>query len=287
LQKIYLPTLSASDNPGWQFSHLAVATNTYQKEIETSEFLIMDVELYRYEFSLGYQWDDWRVTAKTPIISFQSGALDSVIDQFHDLLQLPEGGRRLTANDKINLVYMRNGLVVFSQDFRDSGLGDIAVSLTRHISQQNNITSEISIGVEIPTGNRAVFGGGGGIDYALWLTHIRELNPSVMVYGLFGLSYLDANEFVEQFQTKSVSFSQVGIEYSFTHSIIFILQLDMHSAIIKDSALNAFGSSLQMQGGFKLKSWLKHYDVDFFVAEDIKVGSSPDVAFGMRFVKKH
>ena len=287
LQRFYLPTLNPSENSGWQSSHLFLATNTYQRDASPSEFLEMDVEMYRYDLSIGYQWDQWRLTATTALISYQSGALDEVIDSFHQFFNLPEGGRPNNPNDRINLDYRKNGLVVFSQDFRDSGLGDLAISLSKKIWATDTAATEISVGVELPAGELSVYGDNSGVDTAFWITHNWIINPTMSVFGLLGRSYLETGGIFNDQIKDYVKFLQFGCEYRITEQVSAVVQFDFHSPIIKDSTLNALGKSAQIQTGFKVSDWVEGYDVDLFVSEDIKIGSAPDVSFGLGFTKRY
>jgi len=61
LQAYYLPALGFSSQPGWQYSHTLFITNTFQTETINNETLVIDVENYRYDFSIAYQQNNWRL----------------------------------------------------------------------------------------------------------------------------------------------------------------------------------------------------------------------------------
>ena len=61
----------------------------------------------------------------------------------------------------------------------------------------------------------------------------------------------------------------------------------MHSALINNSSLTAFGNSLQMQVGLQFSNLIKKHNLDLFFAEDIKPGSAPDITFGARLSRNY
>jgi len=75
---------------------------------------------------------------------------------------------------------------------------------------------------------------------------------------------------------------QIGAEHAFTENVTGILQLDLHSSLIKDSSLTAFGNSMQMQMGLQFNNLVRNHNLDLFFSEDILSGSAPDITFGIR-----
>ena len=291
LQSYYLPTISGFGGleleQGWQSSQSLFVTNTFQREIDGNENLTMDAEIYRYEFSIAYQWDLWRVNATVPLIFYRHGQLDIVIEEFHELFHLPDGGRPGNPDNRINLRYYRNGQTLFFQRFRDSGLGDIAISVTRELFPTESAATSVSFGVEAPTGELSIFGDGEAIDYGLWLTHERLIIPDLSLYGMIGWSFLDTAGVLGKYVNKRVRVIQLGGEYRLSPKIFALLQLDIHSAIVKDSALDSLDDSMQAQFGIKIKQWVAHYDIDLFFSEDIQVGSAPDITFALRVARTY
>ena len=282
LQAYYLPALGFSSQPGWQYSHSLFITNTFQTETINNETLVIDAESYRYDFAIAYQQNNWRLNTKIPLIFTQGGSLDGLIEDWHDFFGLPEGGRKSNANDQLNIEYIKNGATIFLQNKADNDIGDIEVSLSYQLASDKKRSTEISVGIELPTGSVDTNSGNEATDIALWLSHTRAATDLTNLYGLIAYSRLGKGGQLDAQLNTGTWVAQLGAEHAFSPKITGILQFDMHSALINDSALTAFGNSLQMQLGLQFRSLIKNHNLDLFFSEDILPGSAPDITFGVR-----
>ena len=99
LQAYYLPSIDMQQDKGWHTTHSLFITNTFQEQSKQGEGILIDVENYRYDFSLAYQTDDWRVSTTLPFIANDNGGLDGLIEDWHDVFGLPQGGSRTVVRD--------------------------------------------------------------------------------------------------------------------------------------------------------------------------------------------
>lgn len=282
LQAFYLPSIDLQSENGWHLSHALFITNTFQDESRGDERLIIDVENYRYDLSLAYQQDDWRLSARLPFIANDEGSLDGLIENWHDFFGLPQGGRIANPDDRINLSYIRNGQTVFSQSEPDSDIGDLEVSFQYRINDNPKDVIELGFGIELPTGSIEANSGNEEIDTAFWLTRNGQLSEQASLYGLLGVSLPGKGGQLSELVKDRIWLTQFGAEYDFTANISGILQFDLHSATLKNSRLKSFGNSLQMQLALQFRNWLPNHSVDLFFSEDIHVKSAPDITFGLR-----
>ncbi len=282
LQAFYLPGIDMQQSNGWTSSHSLYITNTFQKEDKANESLRIDVENYRYDFSLAYQDDDWRISAMLPFITNDSGSLDGLIEDWHDFFGLPQGGRTSNADDQINLSYTRNGNTVFQQNKADSDIGDLALSFNYRLAHHKDNSTEIGIGMELPSGSIDSNSGNEEIDIAFWLSKAGHLSENLTLYGLVGLSLPGKGGQLEDHIKDQIWLAQAGTEYQFTSDITGIMQFDFHTASLKNTELTAFGNSLQIQLALQFKNWFDNYHIDLFFSEDIMVKSAPDITFGLR-----
>jgi len=282
LQPYYLPTLGFASQPGWQYSNSLFITNTFQTESVNNETLVIDAESYRFEFAIAYQQNDWRLSTKIPLIFNQGGSLDGLIEGWHDFFGLSDGGRKSNPNDQLNIEYINNGQTVFLQDSSTNDIGDIEVALSYRLAGDEKQSTEISAGIELPTGSIETNSGNEAIDVALWLVHQRSVTEMTELYGLIAYSRLGKGGQLGGQLNAGTWVAQLGAEHDFNANITGILQFDMHSALIKDSELKAFGNSLQVQVGLKFRNWIENHNLDLFFSEDIYSGSAPDITFGIR-----
>jgi len=287
LQAYYLPSLGFSSQPGWQYSHSLFISNTYRQQSKNNQTLVIDVENYRYDFALSYQRNDWRINTKIPLIMNTGGTLDGLIEDWHDFFGLPQRGRDSNPNDQINIEYINNGQTVFLQNRADNDIGDIEVSLSYQLAADEGQSSEFSFGIELPTGSVESNSGNEATDLALWLSHQRTATKLTILYGLIGYSHIGKGGQLANQLENGAWVAKLGAQHTFSENITGILQLDMHSALINNTSLTAFGNSLQMQVGLQFSNLIINHNLDLFLSEDILPGSAPDITFGARLSRNY
>jgi hypothetical protein len=287
LQAYYLPSLGFSSQPGWQYSHSLFISNTYRQQSKNNQALVIDVENYRYDFALSYQHNDWRINTKIPFIVNTGGTLDGLIEDWHGFFGLPQRGRDSNPNDQINIEYINNGQTVFLQNRADNDIGDIEVSLSYQLAADKNQSTEISLGIELPTGSVESNSGNEATDVALWLRHQRAATELTVLYGQIAYSHIGKGGQLAEQLKNDTWVAQLGAEHTFNENITGILQLDLHSALINNSSLTAFGNSLQMQVGLQFSNLIINHNLDLFLSEDILPGSAPDITFGARLSRNY
>ncbi len=286
-QAYYLPRNSPRTQEGWNFSHSVFITNTFQSQAAGNETLVIDAENYRYDLSIAYQHNAWRASAAIPFYSTQSGRLDSLIESWHNFFGLPQSGRKLNPKDQLNINYTRNGEVVYQQTRRSNGLGDIALSLSHVLASDDRGSTELSFTVDLPTGSSTDNTGNEAIDLALWLRKTRVVTTQSSLFGLIGMSRPGKGGQLADYLEKQVWVTQIGVDYAFNSYVSGILQLDMHSRIVKNSTLRAFGNSVQIQVGLRFKQLMENHELSLFFSEDILIGSAPDISFGLQLNRRY
>jgi hypothetical protein len=283
LQPIYIPAYTPySSKNGWRIDHSLYVTNTSQLESTGDEYLALDVENYRYELGLRYRKDNWLGQVNAPFIANRGGELDGAVDSWHDLFGLPGGDRNKFPNDDIDVEYIRDGKVEYSQDKSSSGLADVSLALGYQLTEG----TRYFVGIELPTGSESDYSGNEAIDFATWLTHETLINAEMSIYGLFGVSFPGDDGNLQGLLVDEIWVAQLGTQYLFNDGIAGTVQLDWHSEVIDDSDLTAFGDSLQIQLGLGFLKLFDNHRLDLFFSEDIKVESAPDITFGLRLARE-
>ncbi len=282
LQPIYLPRQAPiSEENGWRIDHSFYITNTLQEQNKSGESLVIDVENYRYELGLSYRRDQWLAQAVIPFVANDGGEFDGLIEGWHDFFGLPNGDRDDFAKDDINIEYVRDGVVEYSQDESSSGLGDLSIAL----GYERPGETRFFIGIELPTGSESDFSGNEAIDFAVWVSRVKRIDEEISLYGLLGLSFPGDDGNLEGLIVDQIWAAQLGLDYRFNDNVIGTVQFDFHSETIEDSDLKAFGNSLQIQLGLGFLDFIENHRLDLFFSEDILVGSAPDISFGARLIR--
>jgi len=284
LQPIYLPTLATfKQGDGWKIDHSFYVTNTMQKESRGDERLSIDVENYRYELGLRYRHDNWLARVDLPFVANSGGELDGTIDSWHKFWGLPEGDRNNFPNDQVDVNYSRDGKLEYSQDHSSSGIGDIALAVGYQLSEQWAGFA----GIELPSGDSGDYSGNEEIDAALWLTYQGEVDEELGVFAMLGVSFPGSGDYLGGYVEDTIWVAQAGFDYRVYPTVIANLQLDMHSQSVKDSELDAFGNSIQVVAGLGFLRLVGEHRLDLFLAEDILVGTVPDITFGLRLGRSY
>lgn len=286
-QAYFLPSIDLNSHQGWQVSHSVYLTNAFQSNQQGQETLILDVENYRYDFSIAYQQKKWRLSATLPLIFNEDGIFDGAIEDWHDLLGLTQGGRTSRPHNQLGITYTRNGETFFSQTNTTNDIGDLAVSLSYALADTNKNSSTFSLAIDLPTGSEKNISGNGAVDTALWLSQAYRASKQTGLHGLLGISLPGKGGQLTRLQESTVWVGQIGLEQQLFPDWSAILQFDAHTAFIKGSQLRALGHSLQVQIGLRLKNIIENHDVDLFFSEDILVGSAPDITIGVRLYQNY
>lgn len=282
LQTIFLPGyLSLDEKQGWRIDHALYITNTTHSKANNSESVVIDGENYRYELMLGYRQNDWVWQLRLPHISHVGGHLDSAIESWHDFLDLPDGPRASFPKDQLQIRYRRNNNTVLLQTEPSHGFGDVSIAFGHHPPGETGYF----VALELPTGSASDHTGNEGIDVAAWLLGDHAITPKLSTYGMLGVTVPADTGALENLVADYIWVAQVGLSYDFSDQTTGYTQLDLHSESLKDSTLEPFDDSLQLQLGLGFDGWLKRYRVDLFISEDIDVGSAPDITFGIRLAQ--
>lgn len=278
LQSYFIPATPVTSEEPLTFSHALYITNTYQVESQAGENLVIDVENTRYDFQMTFRQSRWHFNVTIPLISNRSGSLDQMIEGWHDIFGLPQGGRDNALNNQINLLYQQNGNDIINSQAPSEGIGDIQLAA----GYQLTADSQVWLAMEVPSSENALFISNQALDFALWYSRTQQLHPDFVTYGTFGLS-LPANDgiFVNRLENE-ILFGQLGLAYAWNADYHLLLQLDAHSRMVNDSALEALGNSFQAQFGLRLNGLIKQHQLDLFFSEDIIPGYAPDITFGIR-----
>jgi hypothetical protein len=283
LQPIYLPALSPlSDHNGWRIDHSFFITNTLQQENKAGESLVIDVENYRYELGFTFHENRWLAQAKIPFIANQGGQLDGLIEDWHDFFGFPQGKRDDFPQDEIQIEYVRDGELVYSQTQSSNGLGDIALSL----GYQPSPETVYHVGIELPTGSEADYTGNETLDLAFWISHEKQVDAEISAYGMFGISLPGDDGNLQGITVDHIWVAQLGLDYRFNDDLVGTAQFDLHTQSIDDSNLKAFDNSVQIQLGLGFRNLIDNHRLDLFFSEDILVGSAPDISFGLRLAQE-
>jgi hypothetical protein len=263
-----------------------VLTNHFSGSTTPEEELLFDGETHRVNLALRYgAKNDTEWGIELPYVAHGGGSLDGLIENWHDIFGLFQGGRDKTPRNVLDYHYFRNGVEKFNFTQSGSGIGDVRLTAAHQLNNKadsHRIRAAFRTSIKLPTGNSSQFRGSGAADLAVWLSAGCETGACHKRWGWYGgggLLFLGKGEVLPGLQRSTVFFGGYGIGWRATPNLTIKGQLDGHSAFYKHSALRQLADpALQLTLG---GTWMMSNTtaLDFGLAEDLIVNASPDVSF--------
>lgn len=290
LIQIYgLPALGESHVLGPEQSTLALhlqIANHFTGASNNTENLSLDGETRR----LTLHWRqglpgnrEWGF--ELPHVTHNGGFLDMSIEEFHDILHLPQNGRTDLPRNRIDYRYARQGVYLVNLNRAVSGVGDVRLFAgmpATEAASKHGYTAVWRVSLKLPTGDDAELLGSGSTDLAGWLSAATTRPPDKWnLYGGGGLLLMNESNVMPAQQRHLVAFGTLGLSLKFLPPLTVKGQLDMHSPFYSDSGLRQLGryavqGLLGLDWEFAPRTFLA-----FSVSEDMVVGAAPDVAFNL------
>jgi hypothetical protein len=264
----------------------ASIANNYTVDVSAQESVNFDGETRRASLNLRYGLaSGWELEAEVPWLRHEGGDLDKVIEDWHDLWNLPDGNRDDVPRDLIDIRYRGPG-AAFELSDSVSGLGDINLALVREVWSDEGAAASIRAGVKFATGDEDDLLGSGSEDFYLSLNLSGRQRSDLPLVWHGQVGYLRAGDadILGSIAEQDLWFAGIGMEWRAWETVHLKLQIDSNAATA-DSKLDQLGDpSVQLTAGL---SWefVPRWELDLGFSEDISVDTAPDfvVQFGVRF----
>ena len=260
------------------FARLSVANNFLPRSSER-EVLLLDGETLRLETGYGRRLNHcWSGAVLVPFLEHSGGNLDSFLNDWHRIFDLPESGRPLAPSDRLLYFYQIDDENILNLTGRHAGLGDIRLMLALQPGCGFSDKLLLRGGLKLPTGDPDKLLGSGGADVFIDISRQSgELWPGGRVSGTAGLLAMQQSELFPN-QRDAVLYAAGGFSWQFSPLIAFEAQLSTHSGFFRSDLKEPDGWSLQIIIGaqFRLSESLA---LELMLSEDPVYGTSPDVVF--------
>lgn len=259
-------------------AHGALASHSVF-ESGTGEALRLDGETHRLALEWRYGLSPaWEVQVEMPWLSHGGGSLDSLIDGWHELWGMPDGGRDTVPRDQLRFRYDSPSDAL---DLRDSasGLGDITVALNRALVAEGAWHISAGLGYKLASGDERELLGSGAEDAFLVLrSGWAPAEGRLHVQGQAGYLRAGNSPILGVEQERDLWFAGLGVSWALYDSITLLAQIDSHGAPL-DSGLTALGTSallLNVGARWRLNS---RWTLEAGFIEDVRVATAPDITF--------
>lgn len=258
------------------------------------EGIILDGESYRWTLAARYGIGPrFEAGIEIPYIIYGGGFLDGFVEEWHNIFQLPQGGRDSAPRDRLNFSHAKDGVRKLGMDRAGSGIGDITLTAGMRLHDALDDDSRQSLALraslKLPSGDSGSLRGSGGTDAALSLCAgmIRFTEwGSLGLFGSLGGMVLGDGEVLADQQNNLAGFGTLGLGWGPTGWISFKLQLNWNTPLFRGSSLDELSAtSLMLVSGGALKL-PGDYLLDIGVSEDLAVAAAPDVAFHLGLSKR-
>lgn len=232
---------------------------------------------YRYGFS-----DRLEIGIEVPYLSHQSGSLDSLIDDWHDVLPFVGGGARATREqDQLEFFYADSQATLLNVTNSASGISDVRLLAGWRLSESEGRSTALRFGIKLPTGDSDELLGSGGVDLSVGLaSDVSGFwgNPKLSSFYRVNLTYLGEPDRLADRYRNLVGQLSLGLGYHVHRNVDLKLQTRLRSAVYdsKIDNLGAMSAALIFGADFRISD---RYRLVLSSSEDVKVGSAPDVSF--------
>lgn len=285
------PVLTGSGK--WQFGLTQDIASIYSASDSSSEHILLDGELYRWNLSARYGLgDSVELGLELPFIVQGGGFLDSFIIDWHKAFGLPQGGRDIAPKNRLRYQYSKDGRQLLNMTRSTGGIGDISLLAAYRLFEQKTGQDHDAVAlraqVKLPSGDTGNLMGSGSVDTALFLTGSMNRSTEWGMLGVYGSvgGMVSSDGSVLAGQRKNLAaLGSAGLGWAPASWIAFKVQGNLHTPLFKsdlseignNSALITFGGTLKLPDGYLL---------DLGVGEDIAVGTAPDVNFHLGLTRR-
>lgn len=280
------PPVAIFAMPSWQplpddvraGSSLELA-NHYRLSRRGADFLLLDGETLRLNLHAEKRVRPlWSVAIEAPFFRQSGGVLDDVIDGWHSVFEMPDGGRNGRPEGALEYRLGRGTDQMIALVDTRSGIGDVTLSAARALGTLESFTLRFSL--KLPTGDVDLLSGSGASDVMATLLYDRTFvlrRRNAGFYWGAGLVSTGTPDRIRLPREDLVFTGLVGGSVSLRERLGFRAQLEIHSAYY-DTPLEELGQTAVQAS---LGGWWsigRRGRFDFAISEDLHVSTAPDVA---------
>ena len=271
---------------GFEWVTILTTASHNVDDVSNTERLHVDGETTRFALTLGYGLaENFDISIEVPYLWHQSGSLDSLIDEWHDIFGFPGGSRQSRERDRLEFLYADSQSIPVGLTDNTDGIGDIRLMAGWQLSRTENRRTALRFGIKLPTGDSNDFLGSGGTDLSIGIaSDIDGLLGNAKLGGFYraNITYLGEPDVLADRYNDLVGQLSFGLSYSMHTHVDLTLQSRLRSAVY-DSEIESLGElSMSLNFGATFHVSDRHH-LMISVGEDVNPGTVPDVSFQIAF----
>ncbi len=223
------------------------------------ERLWMDGETSRYALAARHGFrDGWEYLLELSVISHNAGVFDGFIESWHSTFGLPQGGRDRAPRDRIAIGYARDGQSRVRIHDSVYSVGDLTLGIGHDLGTEMLSNDGLALRgiVRLPTGDKGVLAGSGGVSAAVWAETSGALFGSRdwLYGGALGALAGHAPDPLYGNDGRFVAFGRLALTWLPLSRLSLTVQTDVHSSPWGRSSLDPLAGPVVMFGmGGRLK----------------------------------
>ncbi len=260
--------------------HSSVASN-YVLDANSHEYLNLDGETLRVALDLRYGLaQDWDLQLEVPWLQQGGGQLDGLIDDWHDVWGMSDGGRSQVPRDLLDYRYAASSAPGFLLEDDSSGLGDVSLALNFAFFRDRDAVASVALGYKLGVGDEDKFLGSGADDVfvALRFSGNHRSDLPLRWHGQAGYLRAGDSDLLEDIQRRDLWFAGLALNWMVAAHWSLLAQLDGNAAPT-NSDITALGDAAATLAGGVRWRFAPAWSADASLVEDILVETASDVTF--------
>lgn len=280
-QRIALPSQrSARLDESWRWElHTAIASH-WAIQSNGDEAVRFDGESARVLTAVEWGFAPrWSVRLSVPWLQHSGGFLDPVINDWHALFGMSDGGRQQFATDQLVFLYSRDDHARRLTDTA-AGIGDVRTELSYQLVQTPSDAWSLSAGYEWATGDDAKWLGSGAGDAFTTLRYSGRHRSDLPLtwHAQIGYTRAGSSALLGPKQRRDLWQVGVTVDWQVSEAWSLLAQLDSHAGVVRSQISALDDPSVMLTLGVRY-AITPELSVDASFIEDVRVESAPDVTF--------
>lgn len=262
-----------------------IATYEYENIYETSNNIYIDGETHNYGFLIEkLLCKNFSLGGKIEIVSHKKGNMDYLIQNFHKIINLNSAIRKSLKRGILDYRIKVNSNN-YKVDKDKSGLSDLMIFVKHQILKDSLKNYSILYSLKLPTGDYKYFFGSGYTDFGLSFIGSKKNNNLTLDFLSGGL-YIPKSKILPNNINHLIFFGNASLSYRLKRWFEPKLALYSNTPVYENTGLKIL-DGWPLQGSFGFSFYIfKTTQIDFALAEDLFVNSSPDITFFLSINKE-
>jgi len=190
--------------------------------LKTPKNYLADMELYVVDINAAYRWQFLSLHIDLPLIRPLPGSFDALLNNYHQALGLPDGGRKLRPDNVYAYQYTGNNRSWKSTPQWE--LGNLAIQW-RYSQPFDSGSWSLASAIKLPTASQSRGWSSGGSDIALGFIDDQKKERFYGHVEIWWIHPLKRHDIGSQIQDYYRSDITLGIESDWPSGSLFMLQL--------------------------------------------------------------